>query len=156
MSDEAKLRLILVIGVTLVVSVIGSCTELKYMMNSDRAEARITRMYEESGTSTRRSRGSPRLVVEYRFTDRDGEVIEGYDRVATSFQPEIVMSEGGQEGVLVQYRPGSSASRLAGTEQIFWMWILGAAVVIAVGAVIYVWISYKKYEKASAAGTKWQ
>ncbi|MEL6795531.1 MAG: hypothetical protein AAFO89_01785 [Planctomycetota bacterium] len=156
MSDEYKLRLILVLGVLLIGSVIGSCTELKYMMSGDQAEARVTKMYEESGTSTRRSRGGPRLVVEYRFTDQGGEVVDGYDRVSTSFQPELVMHESGQQGVLVQYRPGSSASRLAGTEQLFWIWILGAAVAITVGAVVYVWIDYKKYEKASAAGTKWR
>ncbi len=156
MSDEAKLRLILGVTVLLIGSVIGSCSELRYALNSDRAEARITRMYEESGTTTRRGRSSPRLVVEYRFTDRDGEVIEGYDRVSTSFEPELTVDANGVQTVGVQYRPGSSVSRLVGTEQMFWVWILAAAAAATAGAVVWVCLDYRKHQKAVAASTKWR
>lgn len=156
MSDDLKLRLILVIGVLFIGSIIGSCTELKYALNSEQADAKITKMYESRASASSRRGSSPHLVVHYRFTDRDGEIFEGYDRVSVTFTPEISIDEHGHEFVAVQYRPGSSASRLVGTEQMFWIYILVTAGLVTIGGVVYVWIDYRKYEKASAASTSWR
>lgn len=116
-NDLARLKWLLIVGVLFLISGFFSWREFKYIVFGTTVDASLVQTYqtEERG---RRGRVKQMLVVEYRFTDKDGSARKEKDTIsASSPAPTGPL-------VSIQYlskSPGSS--RLTGHTQRIWMFV---------------------------------
>ncbi|MBX3438532.1 MAG: hypothetical protein KF861_13655 [Planctomycetaceae bacterium] len=119
-AERAKAGMLLAAIVAFIISGWYSFRELNYLLRGRSVEAEVTRMYEYT-VPTRHGPSKPRLGIEYRFTDADGQSREDKDWVPVS------RGLHGRATVEVQYLPGPEGdSRLAANRS-----ILGPAVFLA-------------------------
>ena len=145
MSEEAQIKGVVVAIVLLLVSLGISCSELKYIMRGETARAQLMSMKEVQSRG-RRGGGRQLLEIQYSFKDsKDGSNRTEVDRVPLSFEPQVGQEEGGRKYVEVEYRPGEPArSRLAGNDDMMWVYIFFGTLVVTVGGTCWSCYSFFK------------
>lgn len=145
MSEETQLKALMVTIVTLLISLGFSCSELKYVLRGEVAQAQLMSMKEVQSTG-RRGRSRPKLEVKYSFEDtKDGSNRTEIARVPLSFEPAVGETEGGRPYIEVEYRPGEPAkSRLAGNNNMVWVYIFFGTLITSVGGTC--WACYKYFK----------
>ena len=116
-----RAKLALGVGVLFIVSLVGSCTELRYALFSTTVDAQVT-MAKPTLQGGRRGRSSSVLLVEYQFTD-NGTVRKEQDIV----DPDWPAQAGATTPV--QYISGTDVSRLAGHSNMLFVYLFGASLV---------------------------
>ncbi|GAB5497139.1 MAG: hypothetical protein Phyf2KO_22190 [Phycisphaerales bacterium] len=145
MSEEAQLKSLMVTVVVLLVSFGFSCSELKYVMRGEVAQAQMMSM-KEVQSSGRRGRKRPMLEVQYSFKDsKDGSNRTEVDRVPVDFEPRVGETEGGRPYIEVENRPGELArSRLAGHDNMTMVYVFFGTLILSVGGTCWACYQYFK------------
>jgi hypothetical protein len=136
MELEAKrAKLALVVGVLFLVSLIGSCTELRYAVFGTDVDAQVT-VAKQGVEPGRRGRGHPVLMVEYQFTD-NGTVRKEQDIVPRDW-PAVA-----GQSTPVQYISGTDMSRLKGHKNMVFVYLFLASLIGVAFVGIRFWKFYK-------------
>jgi len=88
--DDDYLKTYKRLGILFLATLFGlwnGCTDLSYMMSSEKTTAKVVKYFEIPG---RRGRAPVNKNVSFTFTDKDGKECKGYDSVDINWQPSSV------------------------------------------------------------------
>jgi len=120
-------RLIIGVIILFIVSMVNSCTELRYSVSGKTAECAFTELQ-----PSRTSRNVPRVVLTYTFTDEEGKSHKGSVEAGIEEGREILMSR-----PEVTYLPSSpETNTLTDERSALWPIIFGV-MILALGVVVY-------------------
>ena len=134
-SNTRSFRFGIVVIILFVMSMVKSCTELKYTVWGEVTTATVTRT-----ATVQESRRTESFRVIYHFDDAEGTTYEGFDRVE---QDTWTMPE--DRRIEIMYLPGNPDTNLILAQRSrFWVWVF-----LGMLAVFTIWC-IKAYRDAEA------